>query len=116
MEKTAYFKSEKTAQSACKALKKAGEQFRLINNYDTEPLRYITDHNPAGLYSGSGIVKIQGIGLVSGQNTGNQDMIGISYSPFLNISGNKKGCVLKYKNSPEAEGIVRSFGGIFPDF
>lgn len=116
MTKTAYFESEKEAMSACKALKKSGESFRVVHNYDTDTLRYVTDYNPAGLYFGTGTVKVPGIGLVSGQTIDNRTITGFGYASFLNVSGAKKGVMLSYKNSPGADGIIRSHGGIFPDF
>ena len=118
METTAYFDSEKKAQAACKSLKKSGiNEFRLIHNYDADTLRFVTDKNPAGLYFGTGTVKVPGIGLVSGQTIENQKLVGFnSYSSFLNVSGSKKGVMLSYKNSPEADGIIQSHGGVFPDF
>ena len=113
MEKSAYFETEKEAMSACKALKKAGKDFRIVNNYSPDTLRYVTDYNPAGLYLGTGTVKVPGIGLVSGQTIDNRTMTGFNYSSFLNVSGARKGVMLSYKESPETDGIIRSHGGIF---
>ena len=113
MEQSAYFETEKNARSACKALKKAGKKFRIVNNYNTDTLRYVTDNNPAGLYLGTGTVSVPGIGLVSGQTIDNLTLTGFNYSSFLNVSGTKKGVVLSYKKSPETDVIIRSHGGIF---
>ena len=118
MKKTAYFDSEKRANAACKSLKKAGiTDFRIIHNYDTDTLRYVTDYNPAGLYFGTGTVRVPEIGLVSGRTIENEKLVGFSsYSSFLNVSGCPSGVMISMEYSPKTEGIVKKHGGNFLTF
>ncbi len=118
MKKSAYFVSERQAQSACKAMKKAGiDDFKIINNYRTDSLRYIADKNPAGLYFADGTVRIPEIGFVSGRGIENEKLVlGNSYSSFVTVSGAAKGVMVNFQSSPEAEDIVKINGGSLVDY
>lgn len=116
MKKRAYFKSEKQANAAIRSLKNAGVKKPKLE-YRTAPdtLNYVSNHNPAGLYLGSGTVFIPEIGFVSGRNI-QTDMPYGGYASFLNFSGKDKGITVEVELTPETEGIIRAHGGEFLNF
>ncbi|MDY6313968.1 MAG: hypothetical protein SPL89_02200 [Clostridia bacterium] len=117
MKKKAFFKSERQANAASRSLKNAGiNGFRLEYRSAPDTLNYVSNHNPAGLYLGSGTVYIPEIGFVSGRNIQTDIPGGASYASFLNFSGKDKGITMDIEFTPETEGIIRAHGGEFLNF
>lgn len=77
---------------------------------DSGTLGYVSESNPAGLYSGSGTVFIPEIGFVSGMLPQNE-FYGFGYGVFLSFSPSKTGVILEFENSREAMDIVVKYGG-----